>query len=400
MADEVKDLTSLPDKEVDTKLNEALSDAPPVEPVIPAKAEPAKADTSPAAQDTPPAKAENKQSTEPPIGDQPLLAGKFETPAMLEKGVNELVKNLKVPFEVKFFVERELKNAQKSKDFKEVEDLYKQLQSEFTRRSEEAKSGRTEDVQVEEQSSEADTEEFRHLTPQEETTWIEGETMRALQSHPIMAELRQSGLDLPLRATPEERNQWITDMKSNYPVLFVDLRNAISGIRQDTKTFLEGVYKEHDEKQKFIQEQLPALTKTAKEKGEQFITEFNKKFPIGLTPEEISSIVEEGIKDPKFMVDQKGLKIPTETSVEDYFLTKVMRQKLSEMTQNAENKGRTQHVEDLKKMEAKILDTASTASLSKRSDRTASTKIDFSKKEDVSLLSDKDLNAEFNKLTE
>ena len=297
-------------------------------------------------------------------GDQALLlAGKYKTPDDLTKGVEEITKRLNLH---EVLLTEEIEAAKASGDWKGVEEVYKKLDAELTRKAEADKAKLT-------PAAVKPTGDVTTLSA-EEIQRIKNETKERfnmeLSEHPVIRDLADAGVEFPIT------KDTLTDLKQANYGLYMALKSAISEVQTKLEKeatgyaeALAGVY---------------AATDEAKTEGTAYLTKINSEMGLGYTEDEMKAVVDAALQDKAVSEQKFGIDYPIKEAVRRYFWLNRHEEVMNRATESARAKGRTEHTEDLRKMRDKTTDTVSQAALPGSKNRSGVTgKIDFTNPENV-----------------
>ena len=315
----------------------------------------------------------NAQPNADPNAQTALLAGKYKTPDDLAKGIGEIGKALNLP---DYLLAERIEQAKATGNWKPVEEIYKKLDADLTRKREAEKAAATPTSQPAATTLSA-----------EDIQRIKSETAERFNSeladHPIMRDLAQAGVEFPIT------KETIEALKGQNYGLYAELRRAIGEVQSKLESEATG-YAEA------LKGAEPAMAK-ARTEGSEYLAKLNSEYELGYNEDELKTMVESALSDKALMEEKYGVVYPIEKAVTRHFWSNHNEDALKRATTSAKVKGRTEHTEDLKTMHSKTTATASRASLPGSQNR-AGVKIDPTNRADVAGLADAELDERLKEL--
>jgi hypothetical protein len=287
------------------------------------------------------------EEKEKPAGEQGLLAGRYKTGADLKKGALELATKLKMQGASTSALNRLIAAAEKTNDWTDVEATYKELQSEFTKQSDNQKPPASPNAPATQDTKGTDT-----LPPEVEAKinrFVTGEIELGLMSHPIARDFKRLGIELP--RTSEELDA-LKGERETYN-LAIAFENAVLQLAAPARQFAEGHYRT----------ELIAPTLLEKEKGDvtKHIEDTAKKYGVTIPPEKLASMIDAITKSEDAYTIRNGVKVPKEGGFTRAFNAEYLPQLLEDIALNAKVSGAQNHAEVLRTLAKKTAGTISTA---------------------------------------
>ena len=316
--------------------------APAAAPILPDGRQAAPAAETPAA----PAPGQPAPSAPAPAAaPEALLAGKYKSTADLKKGILEITKPLGYPQKV---IERLVAFAEKTGDWKTVEDTYKELDTALSRDQKipaaaaPAAPAAPQETQPGSETDKAVAQEMYRVSVDEAYDQV--------SRSPVAAELAELGLNIP--RTKEEWNR----LKLDYPYV------AFRFDQEFTRQFQAAQKGVHDYYTSL--EGLEAHTTQAKATAQQQIKDIAKEYNLeGFDDTRAEQLIAEALKSPQIYEDRNSVQYIRDGAIRDYFIAKEFPNLTKAMKLGAELNGRTQAVKDLEEMRKRNINSISSAPL-------------------------------------
>jgi len=302
-----------------------------------------------------------------------LYAGKYTNTFDLIDGILEEVKYLKGDKkEIASLVEE----AQKTGDWSKVENKYKELQAEVTRRIQEQKrqgdkqpsSSADSSVSQPQQKQENAGQDNYMPTQEEYNKVILDVTLRQLKESNLATKFKASGVEIP--TTQEE----LDALELSHPTLWVQFNEAFRQLwnanDMRAKAYLKAV------------QEAPKHNESELAKTKQRIVDFAKEFDVAIPENEIENFLNEA-RNNEFLYEMRdGVKFLRDNAVFDWFMAKkaldVLRTIRDKSRVNGINEGAKQVLQNIEKAKKEMPKTISTAKNPPSSVKPQQNKIDLS----------------------
>ena len=320
------------------------------------------------------------ETAKPGEGGEMQFAGKFKTGDDLIKGTLELAKKLGIP---ESLLKRDIDRAKKDDNFEDIEERYKLLEAEFSRKTAAEKAAGGKDGQGADGAKKVDPPLSEAERVEQIKTWnnyVLESVNEHLANHPIRERFTKRGIDWP-----EKAEDWAAlrdDPQTEY--LYDQVVAIIKEKTHELEEFRNNYFQTMDA--------ADAARGKAETSLRQYIASVNEKRNLGLSQEEIDADVKATMESnsPLVFEDRFGVAVPTETGAQKYWRAEIMEKYLDKAIENAQVDGRKQHAEDLQKMKDRTVESISSAKVP--GSRSSSPKVDLRSDAEVRSLSEDDLN--------
>ncbi|GEM_PF-3647665 len=289
-------------------------------------------------------------------GGEKLYADVFKTPDMLEKSTMELAKTLNMSTLNQKALRNAIAEAKESKDFSEVEAIYKEMQAEHTR------SKQKSDTITEKKDEVVEEQEYAPLSEDERVTYLRGQVLKRLRQDPLVAKFSQKGVEFPkAEIGSSEWEDQMLELADSSPGLHSLLQSRVVALAREEVNWLE----QYETTATGSKE----ARKTAEDEGRKYLTQINTDLSIGLTPDDMAGIISSALKAQESFNNQYGISVAKKNAVALYFNNNVLHGKVKAMIEQAKTEGALGQSKALQKMKEEAQQTAGKSKLSTEVDR-------------------------------